>query len=163
MESNDLSNTKKNIPEFPYEIVNPIIPYDFLHSSPIKGKELLAKSISDRISFLKKSIDEIYELLQERYRLKECLNADIDERTCQILTKLYRLGHYDENPWANTSNARRISLEQQITELYKERRQQELGHWQDSVMLKKELRNMEKELLSALRDLWMVRFISWGK
>jgi hypothetical protein len=55
---------------------------------------------------------------------------------------------------------RRISLEQQIGELYKEKRQGELSHWQDTVMLKRELRKADKELRSASLDLWMMKFLS---
>ncbi|MBI3336418.1 hypothetical protein HYZ98_02525 [Candidatus Peregrinibacteria bacterium] len=50
-------------------------------------------------------------------------------------------------------------MERQIAELEKENRQQELLHWQDTVVLKRELREAEKELQNALLDGWMVRFL----
>ena len=50
--------------------------------------------------------------------------------------------------------------EKQISELYKERRHQELSQWQDTVKLKHERRMAEKELQSAMLDLWMIQFLS---
>ena len=55
---------------------------------------------------------------------------------------------------------RRIWLEKQVSELYKEKRQQELSQWQDTVKLKHERRKAEKELRSAMLDLWMIQFLS---
>ena len=85
--------------------------------------------------------------------LRSTLNSDIDGDMCRTQTMLYEL---DFMPDA----ARRSSLEKQIIELCKEKRYQKLSHWQDTVMLKHELRKAEKELRTATLDLWMIRFLS---
>jgi len=53
---------------------------------------------------------------------------------------------------------RRTLLEKQIADLYKEKRQEQLSHWTDTVMLKREL--AEKEQRNAVLDLWMLKFLS---
>ncbi len=54
---------------------------------PIKSREVLAKVISDRISFLRKSIEEIRAQVQERQKLKETLSSDIDKKLCETKTR----------------------------------------------------------------------------
>ncbi len=125
---------------------------------PGKSKEVLARVISDRVSFLKGTIDELTALIEERQKLKDDLQSNIDDDLCQIQSTIYALeqdmcGIIDKSK-------RRIWLEKQISELYRERRQQELSQWQDTVKLKHEKREAEKELRSAMLDLWMVRFLS---
>lgn len=134
------------------------IGYDIL-SYPAKSKEILAKVISERISFLRKSIEEISGQIQERQRLKETLNSDIDETLCQTKAALYELSSLGTIA-DNLNSSRKSSLETLLATLHKEKRHQKLLHWQDTVMLERELRDMEKEMLSAQRDLWMVRFVS---
>jgi hypothetical protein len=119
--------------------------------SPAKSRQILAKVISDRISFLQKSIEAINRQIEERQRLKETLNSDIDEKLCETKNVLYEL------EYLGIKNGRQISLEELLASLHKEKRHQQLSHWQDTVMLEKELRNLEKEILSAVRDWWMVR------
>ena len=55
---------------------------------------------------------------------------------------------------------RRTLLEKQIADLYKEKRQEQLSHWTDTVMLERELRKAEKEERNAMLDLWMLKFLS---
>ena len=128
--------------------------YETLTSLPFKSKELLGKVISDRISFLKKSIEEISGQIEERQRLKDILNSDIDEKICQTKSALYELDSFGD------LCDRRSSLEEQVAALHKEKRNQKLRHWQDTVKLESELRDMKKELLSALRDLEMIKALS---
>jgi hypothetical protein len=132
------------------------IDYSTLTSQPLKSREVLTAVISNRVTFLKNTIDEITAQIHERQKLKELLNSDIDQKLCWAQTKKYELDFWN----VVTRARRRISLEQQVAELYKEKRQQELSHWQDTVMLKRELRMAEKELRMALLDLWMMKFVS---
>lgn len=145
------------LPSIPYsadcqpkkaESITTGIGYSILTSQPIKNREVLAKVIADRVTFLQNAIDEITTQIQERQKLKEFLNSDIDEKLCHNLTKIYELEFWN----IPTRARRRISLEQQVAELYKEKRQHEVLHWQDTVMLKRELRNAERELRMALRS-----------
>ena len=130
-----------------------------LASKPSMSREILLKVISDRISFLTKSIEDIQEQLLARQKLKESLISDIDTKLCQTKTALYELDSFGS--LAERLNSRRkSSLESLFANLDQEKRQQELLHWQDAVLLQRELRQMERELLSAQRDLWMMRLLS---
>jgi len=120
---------------------------------PLKSRNVLARVISDRVSFLRGSAAEINALMKERLQLKEALECGIDEEMCRIQTNIYEL---DLMP----DMVKRSSLEKQIMELRKEKRSQQLSRWQDTVRLKGELRKVEKELRSAMLDLWMIRFLS---
>ena len=125
---------------------------------PGKSRDVLAQVISDRVSFLKGTIDELTALIAERQSLKSDLQSNIDDDLCQIQSTIYALeqdicGIIDKSK-------RRIWLEKQISELYKEKRQQDLLQWQDTVKLKHEKRIAEKELRSATLDLWMIQFLS---
>jgi len=124
----------------------------------IDSSNVLTAIISDRIYFIKDTIDEINAQIQERNALKQTLTIDIEEKLRKVKNIIYEL----ELDMCNRidKSRRRTSLEKQISELYKEKRQQELLHWQDTVMLKKELRNAEKELLDAMADVLVSRFLS---
>lgn len=103
---------------------SPFIGYGML---PGKSKEVLARVISDRVSFLKGTIDELTALIEERQKLKDDLQSNIDDDLCNIQSTIYALeqdmcGIIDKSK-------RRIWLEKQISELYRERRQQELSQW----------------------------------
>lgn len=91
------------------------IGYSILTSQPIKNREVLAKVIADRVSFLQTTINEITSQILERQKLKENLNSDIDEKLCQIITKIYELDFWN----VVTRARRRISLEEQVAELLK--------------------------------------------
>lgn len=125
---------------------------------PSKAPQVLSSVISDRISFLEESTEQMKAQIQERQELKNSLDAEIDQRLCQVQTMLHQL-----KPWDGISKpeGRRVtSLEKQIGELYKEKREHRLSHWQDTVMLKRELRKAQKELRTAMLDMWMTRFLS---
>lgn len=121
---------------------------------PFKSRDVLTKVMSRRVTFLKTSIRELNGLLQERQKLRDSMKSGIDENLCVVQSQLYGL-----DALANVSPERKSSLEGQIMELYKERRRQELLHFQDTVALKQELRNLEKELRTATLDLWMLQFL----
>ena len=125
---------------------------------PGKSRDVLAQVISDRISFLKGTIDELAALIEERQGLKADLQSNIDDNLCQIQSTIYALEQ--DMCGVIDKGKRRTWLEKQISELYRERRQQELSQWQDTVKLKHERRKAEKELRSVMLDLWMIRFLS---
>ncbi|MFC1713553.1 hypothetical protein ACFL6S_07795 [Candidatus Poribacteria bacterium] len=125
---------------------------------PGKSRDVLAQVISDRVSFLKGTIDEITSLIAERQRLKADLQSNIDDDLCQIQSTIYALEQ--DMCGVIDKSKRRIWLEKEISELYKERRQHDLSQWQDTVKLKHEKRMAEKELRSATLDLWMIQFLS---
>ena len=138
-----------------YNGLNSALGYNALNFLPFKGRDMLPRVVSDRVKFLKSSTDEIKQMLHERQKLKDALNSERDEDICKTQTALYEL-----DSLANADPARRSSLEKQLADLSQEKRRQELSHWQDTVMLKRELRKAEKELRSAILDLWMLRFLS---
>ena len=129
--------------------------YGVLHG---KSRDVLSQVISDRVSFLKGTIDELAGLIEERQKLKTDLQSNIDDDLCQIQSTIYTLEQ--DMCGVIDKSKRRIWLEKQISELYKERRQQDLLQWQDTVKLKHEKRIAEKELRSAMLDLWMIQFLS---
>lgn len=125
---------------------------------PVQSRDILSKLLADRIYLIKDEVSEISQQIDDRQRLKQSLDTEIDLRVCEVQTVIYHL-ELDMGEKIDKSR-RRISLEQQIGELYKEKRQGELSNWQDTVMLKRELRKAEKELRSATLDLWMLKFLS---
>jgi hypothetical protein len=127
-------------------------------SLSIQSNDILSKLLTDRLYLIKDEISEISQQIDERQKLKQSLNSEIDQRVCEVQNVIYGL-ELDMGNQIDKSR-RRISLEQQIGELYKEKRQGELSHWQDTVMLKRELRKADKELRSASLDLWMMKFLS---
>jgi len=126
-----------------------------LNHLPFKSRDVIERVIADRVAFLKDSIEEIRSQIKERQKLKHELNSGIDEDICEAKSALFEL-----DSLAEVAPGRRSSLEKQIMDLSKEKRQQGLQHWQDTVKLKQERRRAEKELRSAMLDLWMVRFLT---
>ena len=126
-----------------------------INSLPLKSRKVLAEVISGRIQFLKETISEIKTQVTQRQDLKDKLSYGIDLDICEIRTAVYDLeasvkqDQQDKNP-----------LERQIVELRMEKRRLELSSWQDMITLNRELREAEKELRSALLDLWMLNFVS---
>lgn len=123
-----------------------------------QSKEILSKLLVERLYLVRHEINEIEGQLAERQKLTQILDSELDERLCQVQSVIYWL----ELDMCNKidKSRRRTSLENQIAQLYKEKRQGKLSHWQDTVKLKTELRKAEKELRSASLDLWMMRFLS---
>ncbi len=156
-ENSPYSLYDNNIDYLPIECngLNSALGYNALNFLPFKGGDMLARVVSDRVKFLKSSTDEIKQILDERQKLKDSLSSDIDNNICQTKTAIYEL-----HSMADTDPARRSSLEKQLAELYQEKRRQELSLWQDSTNLKEDFRKVEKELRSAMLDLWMLRFLS---
>jgi len=118
---------------------------------PFESKDLLSKVASDRISFLTDSLKESNRLLLQRTELRNNFQLEINKDHVRIQNLL---NDY-ENKGKDIS-----SLELRLANLSQEERQQELSHWRDTVELKRELRSTEKELRSAMLDLWMIQFLN---
>ena len=123
---------------------------------PVQSNEILSKLLTDRLYFIRDEINEITRQVEERQELKQSLDSEIDERVCQVRNIIYLI-ELDICNKIDTSR-RRTLLEKQIADLYKEKRQEQLAHWTDTVMLKREL--AEKEQRNAVLDLWMLKFLS---
>ena len=145
-------------PEKAVEPIGTSIDNGILSSLPFRSKEVLSKAISDRVSFLKETTHDLASLIEERQKLRSALQSNIDHNLCQIQSTIYALEQ--DMCGVIDKDRRRTWLEKQISELYKERRQQDLSQWQDTVKLKHERRAAEKELRSAMLDLWMIQFLS---
>jgi len=124
----------------------------------VKSSDILSRILTDRLYLIRGEIGEISQQIDERQRLKRSLDSEIEQKVCDVQNIIY----FMELDMCNRidKSRRRSLLEQQIGELYKEKRQGELSCWQDTVMLQRELRKAEKELRSSTLDLWMVRFLS---
>ena len=114
-------------------------------------KDLLSKVVSDRISLLYDTIIEVNRHLHARTTLARNIQSHIDESICSTVNLQYEL---------NSDPNSKTSLENQINELHKEKRQQQLSHWKDTVELKREMRNAKKEMRNAMLDLWMITYLN---
>ena len=123
------------------------VPYSPQYS--VKPGSLMAAVIYNRLSFLKSTISEISGQLRQRNALWYRQNEDIDENLCKAQSKAYQFE--PDHPAAS-------DLEQMIIGLQKEQRNLELSHWRDTVELRREYRETEKELRCAVLDLWMLSF-----
>ena len=125
---------------------------------PVKSRDMLSRILTDRLYLIRDEMSEISKQIDERTQLKKSLDSEIEQKVCDVQNIIY----FMELDMCNRidKSRRRSLLEQQIGELYKEKRQGKLSCWQDTVMLQRELRKAEKELRSATLDLWMVRFLS---
>ncbi len=117
---------------------------------PFESKDLLSKVASDRIDHLTESLKDSNRLLLQRTELKNDFQQEISKDHMRIQNLLFDF----ENKGKDIS-----SLELSLANLSQEERQQEVSHWRDTVELKRELRNTEKELRSAMLDLWMIQFL----
>jgi len=101
---------------------------------PVQSNEILSKLLTDRLYFIRDEINEITRQVEERQELKQSLDSEIDERVCQVRNIIYLI----ELDICNKidKSRRRTLLEKQIADLYKEKRQEKLSHWIDTVMWK---------------------------
>lgn len=120
-------------------------------SLPFESRDILSEVVSDRILFLYDSIRETNLQLLQRTELRNDFQQEICKEHVRIQNLLYEL----ENKGKDIS-----SLELRLADLSQEERQQQLSHWRDTVELKRERRNTEKELRSAILDFWLIRFLS---
>lgn len=125
-----------------------------INSLPLKSRKVLAEVISGRIQLLRETISEIQTQIVQRQKLRDTMNAEINGNMCRVQNVIYDL---DSLPDLNPNT--KVPLEGKIMDLFKEKRHLELSHFQDIVMLKRELRRTEKELRCAMIDLWMLRFL----
>ena len=125
------------------------VPYSPQYS--VKPGSLMAAVIYNRLSFLKSTISEISGQLKQRNALWHRQSREIEENLCRAQGKAYQFE--PDHPAAN-------DLEQMIIGLHKEKRNLELSRFKDTVELRRELRETEKELRTALVDWWMVEFLS---
>lgn len=123
----------------------------------MQNNEILSRILTDRLYFIKDEISEITNQIDQRQKLKQSIDSEIDERVCEVQNVIYLL-EFDLCNRVDRSR-RRTMLERQIADLYKEKRQEKLSHWTDTVMLQRELRKAEKEERNAVLDLWMLQFI----
>lgn len=116
-----------------------------------RSMDILSKIVSERIVYLYQDLIEANRVIHERTTLARNIQSQIDDNIINTVNL--------QNELISDPNLR-TSLENQINNLHKEKRQQELSHWRDTVELERDLRKAEKELRTALLDLWMVRFLS---
>ena len=121
------------------------------HVSSSSTNDLLSNVISDRIDHLYTSINQSNQLLQKRTELRNNHQLEISKQHVRIQNLLFDF----ENKGKDIS-----SLEVSLANLSQEQRQQELSHWRDTAELMRELKKSEKELRSAILDLWMIQFLS---
>ena len=124
------------------------------NSLPFKSSEILEKVMADRVSFLKKSIDEINLQIVERQCLSDHLKCGIDKNLCRIQTDLYQI-----DPLGKMTLDRCAELESEIIRLYQELRQEKVDKWKDILLLKNQLRDTENELRKAQMVILLLNFL----
>lgn len=137
----------------PYIYSGGFVQEDYL---PMQSKELLAKTLSQRLRFLKKSIDDIQALIQERQQLKDTLDSAIEKELSTTRIEIMQIEHMRLTQMMK----RKLFLESQLAALNKEKRWQAVSCWQDKVALRRELRNVEKQFNTAYMDQWLLQFLS---
>ena len=105
--------------------------------------------MEQRMLIRQEAVNDIIALWQQRQRLQDDLQADIDDRRTRLQTQLYEM----ENS-GNTSA--RLNLEAQISALFRESMQHRLDLFRDKITLTRELHREEERLL-ALWPLYVMR------
>ncbi len=118
------------------------------------GKDILTKVTSDRILLCRKEIVDLSSLARERAILNENLQSKTDDCICNTVNLLF------EQESLYRSNPNKCSLSQQLNDLYRAQRQEDLVFWRDRKEIRREIHQAEKQLQSAMIDLWMLRFLS---
>ncbi len=118
------------------------------------GKDILTKVTSDRILLCRKELADLSSLARERAILNENLQSKTDDCICNTVNMLF------EQEFLYRSNPNKCSLSQQLNDLYRGQRQEDLSFWKDKKEMRREIHQAEKQLQSALLDLWMLNFLS---
>ena len=119
------------------------------HVRKQRNESLPLKAMEQRLLIRQEAVNDIIALWQQRQRLQDDLQAEIDDRRTRLQTELYEM----ENS-GNTSA--RLSLETQISNLFRESMQHRLDLFRDKMTLTRELHREEERLL-ALWPLYVMR------
>ncbi|MDD5253799.1 MAG: hypothetical protein PHG05_01695 [Candidatus Nanoarchaeia archaeon] len=111
------------------------------HFEESEGEDIL-KNIQKRdVVSLKEGQKEIFELVEERKRLTKEIANDIDKIVSQINTMSISVSSTDP-----TATAEKLNLLKKKAELEELKAKEKLECWRDIAMLKKELREWNREL-----------------
>jgi hypothetical protein len=117
---------------------------------PEEPKGLAERVFSDKSKTLKSTIKALFNEINIRERLDSFLLYRIDEDICKSRTYLHELKFLNQPYTLNPDlTNRRTKLENQIFQLEQEKRKAYLECWKD-------LMGLKKELLSALKDYWLI-------
>jgi hypothetical protein len=114
-----------------------------------RDENLPLQAMEQRMIIRQEAVNDIMALWQQRQRLQDDLQAEIDDRRTRLQTKLYEM----ENS-GNTSA--KLNLEAQISNLFRESMQHRLDLFRDKLALTRELHSEEERLL-ALWPLYKLR------
>ena len=110
------------------------------------------KTIIDKLNFLGDTVKELKALIEERKKLRRKLMMDISDQINHVRSLLLQ---FDTLLVPNNSRER-MSLENELSFLEKDKRTQELLEWQDLDRLKRELREAEEKYRDMLRSIGLL-------
>jgi hypothetical protein len=117
--------------------------------------DILKDILTDKLSFLIDIIAELKAQIAERQELKKRISDKLDQGHCLLQTYLYELDTWPRG--ANRSiEQRKIALEREIANLGKEMRSEKVACFRDITLLKRDLRQFQREYRNELRRVKML-------
>lgn len=110
----------------------------------IRPLPVLSSLFSERLSFLRAAVEELEQAKRDRDSMTEEALADIDariaqcDRALQVYRQDKRLNNFE----------RRKHLENQLSELKRQRRREAVMSWRDLLSLRREIRSLQREIAS---------------
>lgn len=124
-----------------------------MDEEPEKEKGLVDKVFSDKSRTLKTMVKSLFNEILTREKLDSILLGKIDSAICKTDTYLEQIRSLTKRQYLPdlgiALSRRRTTLEGQVRDLEKEKRQEYLTCWKDLMFLK-------RYLLSALKDYWNI-------
>jgi len=104
----------------------------------------LAQFLSVKREFVKKSLDEIAALIEEREQVKNSNIDKINQDICKVRTKMLNLSWQKYFIDSGTDKLYQ-TLQKQVIALNREKRAEDINCWRDVIRLKSDLRESLKE------------------
>jgi hypothetical protein len=135
---------------------NHAIPYSVpIDAAENPSTDILKDILTDKLSFLRDVIAELKAQIAEREELKKRISDKLDQGHCLLQTYLYELDTWPRG--ANRSiEQRKIALEREISNLSKEMRSEKVACFRDIALLKRDLRQFQREYRNELRRVKML-------
>ena len=110
----------------------------------------LSKLMSQDVQTLKQWMDEVSREIESRKELKLELVSRLRDSVDEVQSLIDGIEHWEPG-YRPSVDGRRTGLEKEFLSLGREERLQELNAWRDISILKRQLRELLKEYMEALR------------
>ncbi|MEW5911314.1 MAG: hypothetical protein AB1814_02060 [Thermodesulfobacteriota bacterium] len=125
------------------------------NKKPSADKEIIRNILEDKVVFFKQILDDIDNQVKDRMILKESILHKLDERLCDLKTKIYEI-----ETWGLGRNksidSRRDKLEKEIEALAKQKSEEHRESWRDIALLRKEHRQFSQQYRNAARKTGLI-------